>query len=103
MAIGMEGSTLGVWVAHGEGRPVYASETVFSDLDASGLLPLRYVDNCNNPTTAYPFNPNGAEGGVAGLVSTCGRHLAIMPHPGRYFVVLYLASSLLIPVVSFYY
>jgi len=29
------------------------------------------------------MNPNGSRYGVAGIVSTDGRHLAMMPHPER--------------------
>ena len=31
----------------------------------------------------YPYNPNGSDGGIAGLRSGDGRHLAMMPHPER--------------------
>lgn len=48
------------------------------------LAPLRYVDDSNNPTETYPFNPNGSTQGIAALCSPDGRHLAIMPHPERY-------------------
>ena len=33
--------------------------------------------------TRYPFNPNGSPDGIAGLCSSDGRHLAMMPHPER--------------------
>jgi len=52
---------------------------------ASGLAPLRYVDDDNTPTEAYPFNPNGSAHGIAALCSDDGRHLAMMPHPERCF------------------
>ncbi|NTV18977.1 MAG: hypothetical protein HGA83_06065, partial [Bacteroidales bacterium] len=32
---------------------------------------------------SYPANPNGSPGAVAGICSTDGRHLAMMPHPER--------------------
>ncbi|XP_076059105.1 phosphoribosylformylglycinamidine synthase [Oratosquilla oratoria] len=80
---GMGGSTLGVWVAHGEGRFQYANEMTRSLVKSSGCVALRYVDDSDAPTTAYPMNPNGSEDGVAGLTSPCGRHLALMPHPER--------------------
>ena len=31
----------------------------------------------------YPANPNGSPEGIAGVCSTDGRHLAMMPHPER--------------------
>lgn len=45
-----------------------------------------YVDDLNQPTEAYPFNPNGSPEGIAGLCSEDGRHLAVMPHPERCFL-----------------
>lgn len=35
------------------------------------------------PTEKYPLNPNGSPGGIAGICSQDGRHLALMPHPER--------------------
>eukprot|EP00741_Cyanophora_paradoxa_P009030 tig00001437_g8743.t1 len=83
----MGGATLGVWVAHGEGRcyfPLTANRVgiPYWVLD-HGLAPIRYVDDENEPTTVYPFNPNGSPLGVASLCSLDGRHLALMPHPER--------------------
>ncbi|XP_041976671.1 phosphoribosylformylglycinamidine synthase isoform X2 [Aricia agestis] len=74
---GMGGSVLGVWVAHGEGRfaparPLRATQ-----------LALYYVDDDGAPTEVYPMNPNGSPGGLAGVRSVDGRHLAMMPHPER--------------------
>ena len=65
---------------------------------------LGYVDDDNKPTEVYPFNPNGSVGkfeinfyyiiklmiytdGIAALCSKDGRHLAMMPHPERCFVL----------------
>ena len=31
----------------------------------------------------YPANPNGSDYNTAGIVSDCGRHLAMMPHLER--------------------
>jgi len=82
---GMEGSSLGVWVAHGEGRAHFPHAPILESALASGLAPLRYVDDDNKPTEAYPFNPNGSTQGIAALCSADGRHLAMMPHPERCF------------------
>lgn len=83
MLQGMEGSTLGVWVAHGEGRPHFSSPELQQDILDQNLAPIRYVDDSGAPTTTYPFNPNGASDGIAGLCSADGRHLSMMPHPER--------------------
>lgn len=79
---GMEGSTLGVWVSHGEGR-LHVEHGVLERIIANGQAPLRYVDHHNSTTTAYPDNPNGSPAGIAALCSEDGRHLAMMPHPER--------------------
>ncbi|XP_067390591.1 phosphoribosylformylglycinamidine synthase isoform X2 [Emydura macquarii macquarii] len=83
MLQGMAGSTLGVWVAHGEGRMRFRSPEVLDAVTAGHLAPLRYVDDQGRPTQEYPLNPNGSPLGLAGLCSPDGRHLAMMPHPER--------------------
>jgi phosphoribosylformylglycinamidine synthase len=85
MFAGMEGSSLGVWVAHGEGRFHFPYKADRVHVLSSNLAPLRYVDDSNNVTQEYPFNPNGSPDGVAALCSEDGRHLAMMPHPERAF------------------
>ncbi len=86
MLKGMEGSVLGVWVAHGEGRAYFPNEEVLRKVEEYGLAPIRYVDDSGEITTKYPFNPNGSTLGIAGLCSLDGRHLALMPHPERTFL-----------------
>jgi phosphoribosylformylglycinamidine synthase len=81
----MEGSTLGVWVAHGEGKAYFPNQAHLEEVLASGLAPVRYVDDNNGITQTYPMNPNGSPNGIAGLCSADGRHLAMMPHPERCF------------------
>ncbi|KAF2896068.1 hypothetical protein ILUMI_10112 [Ignelater luminosus] len=83
MLQGMEGSVLGVWVAHGEGRFTFKEDSVYKNLVKDNCVGLRYVDDMGNPTEVYPMNPNGSIEGVAGVCSTDGRHLAMMPHPER--------------------
>ncbi|GBG75237.1 hypothetical protein CBR_g19873 [Chara braunii] len=87
MLQGMEGSTLGIWVAHGEGRALFPDKQVLNRVLESGLAPVRYSDDDGNATEAYPFNPNGSPEGIAALCSADGRHLAIMPHPERCFMM----------------
>lgn len=83
MLRGMEGSVLGIWVAHGEGRIQFRSDSVLQTIKANNLVPLCFVDDDGLPTTQYPLNPNGSPEGIAGLCSPDGRHLAMMPHPER--------------------
>jgi len=86
MLKGMEGSTLGIWVAHGEGRAYFPKEDILKKVEKDSLAPVRYVDDDGKVTAAYPFNPNGSVNGIAALCSPDGRHLAIMPHPERTFL-----------------
>jgi len=67
----MSGEQLGVWVAHGEGRFSLPMGEENYDIVAK----YTYKD--------YPANPNGSDYGVAGICSSDGRHLAMMPHPER--------------------
>jgi len=69
----LEGMELGVWVAHGEGKFV---------------MPYReemYHVTMKYSSTSYPANPNGSMYDVAGLCSSDGRHLVMMPHLERAF------------------
>jgi phosphoribosylformylglycinamidine synthase len=86
MLKGMEGATLGVWLAHGEGRAFFPDGQVLDRVEAEGLAPVRFVDDAGEVTQRYPFNPNGSANGIAALCSPDGRHLAIMPHPERGFL-----------------
>ena len=82
---GMEGSSLGVWVAHGEGRFHFPDPSVKDMVAEKNLISVCYVNDVNEPTEAYPFNPNGSPDGIAALCSEDGKHLAMMPHPERVF------------------
>lgn len=81
----MAGSSLGIWVAHGEGRFLSSSEKITKKILSDNLAPLRYVDNEGLPTVDYPYNPNGSPYGIAALTSSDGRFMAMMPHPERLF------------------
>ena len=84
---GMEGSTQGVWAAHGEGRAYFPDDSIFNHILGSNLAPVKYCDDDGTPTEVYPFNPNGSPLGVAAICSPDGRHLAMMPHPERCFLM----------------
>jgi len=83
MLRGMEGSTLGIWTAHGEGRAFFPDDQVLSRIENEGLAPIRFADDSGSITETYPHNPNGSPRGIAALCSPDGRHLAMMPHPER--------------------
>ena len=69
----LNGSKLGLWVAHGEGK------FHLPEPESSYNIIAKY----NYP--GYPANPNGSDYNVAGLCSTDGRHLCMMPHLERAF------------------
>ncbi len=67
----LSGSSLGVWVAHGEGKfHLPMGESAYNI-----VAKYTYKD--------YPANPNGSDFSVAGICSNDGRHLAMMPHLER--------------------
>ena len=82
---GMHGSVLPIAVAHGEGQAEFDAGSNADALFAGGLASLQFVDNRDQPTEKYPFNPNGSVLGLAGLCSADGRVTSVMPHPERVF------------------
>ncbi len=67
----LAGSTLGVWVSHGEGR---------------FLLPYtedKYQIVSKYAYESYPASPNGSDYNTAMLCDETGRHLVMMPHIER--------------------
>jgi phosphoribosylformylglycinamidine synthase len=69
-------------VAHGEGNVQVRDEATLASLEAQGLVAFRYVDGEGNPAAgAYPLNPNGSAGDVAGLCNAAGNVVGLMPHP----------------------
>ncbi|XP_066063918.1 phosphoribosylformylglycinamidine synthase-like, partial [Chamaea fasciata] len=78
MLRGMEGATLGVWVAHGEGRFQSRPPSLLDRCVQSGLAVLRYADDRGAPTQRYPPEPQR-------LRPRRGRaDLALRPAPGRH-------------------
>lgn len=67
----LEGSKLGIWVAHGEGRfDLPENETKYN-------IAAKFAYD------EYPGNPNGSDYSAAAISSNDGRHLAMMPHLER--------------------
>jgi phosphoribosylformylglycinamidine synthase len=69
----MSGMELGIWVAHGEGRFTLPYP------EDKYKIAIKYSRH------TYPANPNGSDYDVAGLCSSDGRHLVMMPHLERAF------------------
>jgi phosphoribosylformylglycinamidine synthase len=66
-------------VAHGEGRFV---TTDLDAVEAADLVAFRYgTPDGGGAAGAYPVNPNGSAGDVAGIVDPTGLILGLMPHP----------------------
>lgn len=69
-------------VAHGEGNFVTASKEEAQRLAKAGQVALRYALPDGTPVNeAYPENPNGSVGGIAGICNPEGNVLGLMPHP----------------------
>jgi phosphoribosylformylglycinamidine synthase len=82
---GMAGSCLPIAVAHGEGLAVFDRKADREATQQGNLASMRFVDGRSRPTTRYPFNPNGSEGGLTGFTTVDGRATIMMPHPERGF------------------
>ena len=78
---------LGIHVAHGEGRMYFPDPEITKIVHRQNLAPLAYVDARGKVTETYPYNPNGSSEGWTALCSPDGRHLAMMPHPERAFLM----------------
>ena len=71
MLSGLAGSTLGVWISHGEGKFSFPYEE------------SKYNIVAKYGYEAYPANPNGSDFNTAMMASDDGRHLVMMPHIER--------------------
>lgn len=71
MLSNLEGSTLGVWISHGEGKFKLPLEENQYDIVAK----YSYEE--------YPHNPNGSDFNTAMMCDKTGRHLVTMPHIER--------------------
>ncbi|WP_164110521.1 MULTISPECIES: phosphoribosylformylglycinamidine synthase [Sphingobacterium] len=67
----LAGSTLGVWISHGEGKFNLPNE------ESAYQIVAKYAYE------QYPHNPNGSDYNTAMLCDTTGRHLVTMPHIER--------------------
>ena len=63
------GQELTIPVKHGEGC-WFADEELYTELEATGQIVLRYAEDCN-----------GSVGDVAGVCNEAGNVLGLMPHP----------------------
>ena len=82
-------------VAHGEGQFVFSGS--LTSLQANGQIPLVYraPDQFQAYSqadlaveVAYPANPNGSLGNVAGVCNARGNVFGLMPHPERFVTML---------------
>ena len=80
----MQGASLPIVVAHGEGRAQFEGEDL-KKCQQQGLIAGHYVDSTGTSTEVYPQNPNGSPQGITALTSEDGRATILMPHPERVF------------------
>jgi phosphoribosylformylglycinamidine (FGAM) synthase-like amidotransferase family enzyme len=69
---------------HGEGKFLTASPDVLAAMEAGRQVVARYLGPDGRPTAEWPWNPNGSEGGIAGVCDPSGRLFGLMPHPDAY-------------------
>ncbi|WP_085247067.1 phosphoribosylformylglycinamidine synthase [Gilliamella mensalis] len=81
----MAGCYMPIAVSHGEGRVEVSDDTHLTNLEASGLIAVRYIDHFGKVTQQYPANPNGSPNGITAVTSKDGRATIMMPHPERVF------------------
>ncbi len=74
------GQILRIPIAHGEGRYTADAETL-DRLEGEGRVVFRYVNPSGQPDE--PSCPNGSMRNIAGIVSSEGNVLGMMPHPER--------------------
>jgi phosphoribosylformylglycinamidine synthase len=67
-------------IAHGDGR-YSADEETLERLEGEGQVVFRYAPDPLQAEEAY--NPNGSMRDIAGIVSTEGNVMGMMPHPER--------------------
>ncbi len=63
MLRGMEGSTLGIWSAHGEGRALFPDPAILDEVEAQSLAPIRFVDDGGAVTETLPPQPQRVAAG----------------------------------------
>jgi len=81
---GMEGWSLPIASAHGEGLANFNGNNLDALVKANQLA-LNFVNSSGNPTEIYPLNPNGSVEGATGVTAANGRVTIMMPHPERVF------------------
>ena len=80
----MDGWSLPVASAHGEGRAYFAGNSL-EELKNQNQIAINFVDSSQNNTQKYPLNPNGSPDGITGVTAADGRITIMMPHPERVF------------------
>ena len=81
---GMEGWSLPIASAHGEGLANFNGNNLEALVKANQLA-LNFVNSSGNTTETYPLNPNGSVEGATGVTAANGRVTIMMPHPERVF------------------
>ena len=82
------GDIFEIAVSHGEGKFV-CSEEMVKTLIENGQIAFQYVDLEGNATCDSPYNPNGSNYAIEGIISPDGLILGKMGHTERYEENLY--------------
>ena len=82
---GMAGTHMPIAVSHGEGRAEFADAAALTQLQQSGQVAMRFLENNLKVASKYPANPNGSPDGITGVTSADGRATLMMPHPERVY------------------
>jgi phosphoribosylformylglycinamidine synthase len=70
-------------VAHGEGKFLVGNPADMRELEEHGQIVLRYIAK-DGGEPAYPEDPNGSMGHIAGVCNRRGTIVGLMPHPERF-------------------
>ena len=70
-------------VRHGEGKLVIKEKEILTKLKKKDQIAIKYVKP-GSDIVDYPYNPNGSEDNIAGILNEKGNVFGLMPHPEAY-------------------
>lgn len=76
------GEVIRMPIAHHDGN-YFADADTLNRLDGEGRIAFRYCDD--NGHVTQDANPNGSQNNIAGITSSDGRIVGMMPHPERLY------------------
>ena len=88
----LQGSLIRCPVAHGEGRLAVTDAQAATEMEQARRIAFRYLASgpkggaADVAGGAYPANPNGSVGDIAGMCDPTGAVVGLMPHPEDHIV-----------------